>query len=106
MAARIAEMLGSFAAGTICLSAFWTGIREWRQFLLKEQFESPPRWMVLWMNYGWLLALPWSIYELIHFLQHADLRSLFVAGFLGFCIFIGLASRRWASEKRGVHTQS
>src|SRR5260370_15774976 len=107
----IANPLGICSGIFITLLVFWKGVREWRQFLLKKPYTPAPRWIERLISYLWLLMLPWFAESMIRDFQHAyskslfaDSKSLFVAGFLAFCVLIGLASKRWGSDKKNVST--
>ncbi|SRR6266404_965489 len=99
----VLKTLAQYALAIFALLSLWAGVREWRQFLLREPYKPAPRWVRRLLNYLpyylWLLFLPLCIDDLIRFVRYADGKSLFVEGFLGFCIVIGLAARYWGSEK-------
>src|SRR5258708_11542008 len=98
----ILEEAAVFPLAIVAVLSLWTGVREWRQFLLKEPYKPAPRWIERLTLYACFCGFPWAAYSLVHFLRHADGKSLFVACFLGFCFLISLAAKYWGSGKSGA----
>src|SRR5258708_35217809 len=102
----VLKTLAQYALVIFALLSFWPGVRAWCQFFLKEPYKPAPRWIERLRddlpNCLWLFVLLWLVDDPIRFIPQADGKSLFVAGFLCFCIPIRLAASYWGPAKNGT----